>query len=319
MSSAASSTRRRAFRLHGERCDLGYNVSLAATRRFVRESAAFTGASPDSGVVAPAIAAQVTDLGMAPPRFLYDRAAGSPKRYAEVDKVSGGQTQLVARLIDHAKSNPLFGPQDCTLGEDGGLTCPAGRTTSRCYRAQGGDGWHYRFMPDQCQGCPLWASCRQPQAKATSPRNFFISDYAFHQRKALAYLKSDAFHQEMRLRPLIERIIACLVRYHGAARCRRLRSRQRRLPGAHGSHGLQSQDLGQAHQRKEETQAQQAGRRLFIIVAVRPGGQRYNRSLRGETHSPDSPCAHCLLPCPQLPLFPAFLAASGPLTASSLA
>ena len=35
-------------------------------------------------------------------------------------------------------------------------------------------------------------------------------------REALAYLRTDAFQQDMRLRPAIERIIACLVRYHGA-------------------------------------------------------------------------------------------------------
>ena len=40
--------------------------------------------------------------------------------------------------------------------------------------------------------------------------------YDYYQRKALAYLRTDAFQQDMRLRPAIERIIACLVRYHGA-------------------------------------------------------------------------------------------------------
>lgn len=60
--------------------------------------------------------------------------------------------------------------------------------------------------------------CRAANARPTSPRNFFISDYADHQRQALAYLKTDAFIQDMRLRPAIERIIACLVRYHDARR-----------------------------------------------------------------------------------------------------
>lgn len=49
-------------------------------------------------------------------------------------------------------------------------------------------------------------------------RSFFISDYAYHQRQALAYLKTEAFSQDMRLHSEIECIIACLVRYHNARR-----------------------------------------------------------------------------------------------------
>mgnify|MGYP001002263254 CR=1 FL=1 len=206
------------FRLHGDRCDLGYNIGLTATNRFIRAIVGMTGATPDSKLVAPPLAEQWKELGLAPPQLIYDRAAGSPKTFAEVSAATDGKTQLVARLIDHAKANPRFGPHDCTLGADGLLTCPAGKQTARVYRAQGGDGWTYRFMPDQCQGCPLAAQCRRADAKPTSPRNFFISDYAFHQRQALAYLKTDAFIQDMRLRPAIERIIACLVRYHDARR-----------------------------------------------------------------------------------------------------
>ena len=186
--------------------------------RLIRAIVGMTGATPDSKLVVPPLAAQWKELGLVPPKLIYDRAAGSPKTFAEVSAASGGKTQLVARLIDHAKGNPLFGPQDCTLGEDGFLTCPAGKLSSRVYRAQGGDGWTYRFLPDQCQGCPLAAQCRTAKSKPTSPRNFFISDYAYHQRQALAYLKTDAFTQDMRLRPAIERIIACLVRYHDARR-----------------------------------------------------------------------------------------------------
>ena len=204
------------FRLHGNRCDLGYNVGIAATTRFIRSVVTATGATPDSKLVAPSLAAQAQELGLLPPKLIYDRAAGTPKVFADVDKASRGQTQLVARLIDHAKSSPLFGPQACTLGEDGLLTCPAGHKTSRRYRSQSADGWTYRFMPDQCAGCPLLDKCRDPKTKHSSPRNFFLSAYACNQRTALAYLHTDAFRQDMRRRSAIERIIACLVRYHGA-------------------------------------------------------------------------------------------------------
>lgn len=204
------------FRLHGGRCDLCYNIDVHATTHFIRATDGETGATPDSQLVAPPLAEQLKQLGTVPPKLIYDRAAGSPKIFAEVDKASGGKTQLVARLIDHAKGNGYFGPQDCTLDEDGILTCPAGRKSSRAYRAQSGDGWHYRFRASDCQECPLINKCRRNQEQPKGNRNFFISDYAYHQRKALAYLKTEAFAQDMRLRPAIERIIACLVRYHGA-------------------------------------------------------------------------------------------------------
>ncbi|GIV76866.1 MAG: hypothetical protein KatS3mg050_2183 [Litorilinea sp.] len=206
------------FRRHGERCDLGYNISVHATKRFIRAVDGKTGATPDSQLVAPALAEQLKQLGTVPPKLIYDRAAGSPKIFAEVDKASAGKTQLVARLIDHAKGNAYFGPQDCTLDAEGFLTCPAGRKSSRAYRAGSGDGWHYRFLASDCADCPLLARCRRNQEKPKGNRNFFISDYAYHQRQALAYLKTEAFTQDMRLRPAIERIIACLVRYHGARR-----------------------------------------------------------------------------------------------------
>lgn len=206
------------FRLHGDRCDLGYNIGLSATTRFIRGVHGVTGATPDSKLVVPPLAQQSKELGVVPPKLIYDRAAGSPKTFAEVSAATDGKTQLVARLIDHAKAKETFGPQECILSEDGLLTCPADRKTSRAYRAGSGDGWYYRFLAADCQECPLIARCRRNQEKPKGNRNFFISDYAYHQRKALAYLKTEAFTQDMRLRPAIERIIACLVRYHGARR-----------------------------------------------------------------------------------------------------
>jgi transposase len=71
-------------------------------------------------------------------------------------------------------------------------------------------------MPDQCRGCPLTDRCRGDQVKATAYRQVVLSTHRYHQRQALAYLKTDAFRQDMKLRPTVERIIAALVRYHGA-------------------------------------------------------------------------------------------------------
>jgi hypothetical protein len=231
------------FRKHGERHDLGYNVQVAATANFIREIFAATGATPDGAGVAALIAHQQARLGQVPPKLIYDRAAGSPKIMHDVAQASGGQTQLVARLINHGKSSERFGPLDFTLHEDGSLTCPQGEESTKAYRSGSGHGWNYRFSAAQCQGCPLWERCRSqpapaaatetaeseaasgsqasaPQPKPSAYRQVFISDYRNLQRTAILYTYSDAFKQDMKLRPAIERIIAALVRYNDARRAR---------------------------------------------------------------------------------------------------
>jgi hypothetical protein len=210
------------FRNHGDKSQLGYNISVAATVNFVREIAAATGATPDSAGVAPLIAAQAEHLGRVPPKLIYDRAAGFPKVFAEVAQASHGQTQLVARLVDHSKRCTRFGPLDFSLAEDSILTCPNGQQTSRAYRSQSGDGWNYRFMPDQCAGCPLIAQCRGDAVKPNHYRQVFVSHYRYQQRQALAYIATDAFKLDMKLRPHVERMIAALVRYNGARHARGL-------------------------------------------------------------------------------------------------
>jgi len=149
-----------------------------------------------------------------------------PKIFADVDRVSEGKTQLVARLIDYGKSRERFGPSDFTLNEVGQLSCPNGQVAAKVYRSGSANGVNYRFLPDQCQDCPLLAQCRgaevQPdhyrQAGTERSRSVFISDYVYFQRDALAYTKTAAFQDDMKLRPHVERIIAGLTRYNGARR-----------------------------------------------------------------------------------------------------
>jgi len=205
------------LRVHGKSITRGYNISVAATVNFVREIAAATGSTPDAVGVAPLIEVQLRELGLVPPRLLYDQAAGTPKIISDVAKASGGKTQLVVRLVDYNPQRKRFGPSDFTLEEDGALRCPNGQSTSQAYRSGSGDGWNYRFKADQCAGCPLTAKCRGAEVKKPrSHRQVFISDYVREQRAAIAYAKTDEFKQEMKLRPQVERVIAGLVRYNGA-------------------------------------------------------------------------------------------------------
>lgn len=149
------------FRNHGKKSELGYNVQVAATNKFIREIFAATGATSDATGVAALVANQLAQTGHVPPKLIYDRAAGLPKLFHALDKASQGQTQLVARLIDHSKQSGCFGPTHFILKEDGALTCPNGQVSRTFYRAHTADGYQYRFTAQQCRDCPLWQQCRR--------------------------------------------------------------------------------------------------------------------------------------------------------------
>ena len=234
------------FRKHGEKTQLGFNVQVAASERFIREIFAQTGATSDGSGVAPLLARQLAQRGTVPPKLIYDRAAGSPKTYHDVAQASHGKTQLVARLIDHTKNSERFGPLDFTLNADGSLTCPNGQSTATSSRSQSAEGYEYRFPAQTCVGCPLRQPCRgelppvldndpaqqsaqtapatpttKPKRKTPKPdscRQVFISAYREQQHQAILYTKTEAFQQDMRFRSTIERIIAALVRYNHARR-----------------------------------------------------------------------------------------------------
>lgn len=208
------------FRNHGKQSDLGYNVNVATTDRFVREIAAVTGAVPDANGIPDLLTEQLIHLGVVPPKFVYDSAAGYPVYFSRVHHATDGQTQLVARLIDNTKNSERFGPLDFTLGEKGELTCPGGAVSTTAYSSGSGDGYNYRFAWDDCEGCALIQNCRGDKVKDGNPRNVFISLYRSVHREALAYTETEAFNEEYRERAHVERIIAGNTRYNGSRRAR---------------------------------------------------------------------------------------------------
>jgi hypothetical protein len=207
------------IRKHGDSIIIGFNAQVLASANFVRGIHTYTGATPDGATIAPSIARHLDQFGFAPERLVYDRAAGAPKHIAHVRRASGGQTQLVARQINYGQRHSRFAPTDFTLGSDG-LTCPNGVTTSRAYRAGGADGFDYRFLATDCQGCPLWQQCRDPQSKPDGPRNVFISDFTLLYQTELAYLDTPAAQADFSFRANIERHIAALTQHNGARRAR---------------------------------------------------------------------------------------------------
>jgi IS5 family transposase len=210
------------YRVHGEdKIDFGYNVSIAATPRFIREIQADTGAQPDAVAVPGLLSAQVVHHDLTPPKLIYDAAAGSGKTRYQVAQVTDGQTQLVAPLIPYDERADRFSPGDFILSADGTtLACPIGQTSSTAYRSGSGDGRNFRFSANQCAGCPLWEQCRDPQAHPEGMRQVFISDYRPLLDAARTYNQTDDFKTDMKLRPIIEQIIAGLTRYNGARRAR---------------------------------------------------------------------------------------------------
>jgi transposase len=211
------------YRVHGEdKIDFGYNVNLAATDNFIREIRADTGAQPDPVGIPDLIRAQKEHLNVVPPKLIYDAAAGTGKTHAQVAQAGDGQTQLVAPLIDYDKTTQRFSPQDFQLSENGStLTCPNDLFSTIAYRSGSGDGRMFRFSGAQCVGCPLWEQCRTQKPGSKAMRQVFVSDYRREFEAALAYMQTPGFKVDVKLRPLVERIIAALVRYNGARRARR--------------------------------------------------------------------------------------------------
>jgi len=210
------------YRVHGEQIDFGYNVNVAATDSFIREIRADTGAQPDALAIAAVLSAQQEHLGAVPAKFIYDKAAGTGKWHAAVEKVTDGRTQLVAPLIPYEQRRARFGPDDFVLSSDGqSLTCPQGQVSATAYRSQSGEGRTFRFAAPQCAGCALLQPCRGEQAPATHMRQVYISDHRSVLAKARTYARTLEFQQDLKQRSIIERIIANLVRYHGARHARR--------------------------------------------------------------------------------------------------
>lgn len=229
------------YRKHGEEekdITLGFNVQVAASKDgFIRETQAYTGAVPDQAGIKNLISEQVEHRESCPPKISYDMAAGTGKARAEVAEASGGKTQLVAQQMPYDTRSERFSPYDFALSPDGtSLTCPNGKTSQSSYRSDPGNGREFRFPAFLCwangeppthmdeadlsQRCPLWEKCRDMRCNPSGDRRVFISDYRDHVLAANQYNQTADFRQDMRQRPMIERIIFELTHYNGARRCR---------------------------------------------------------------------------------------------------
>jgi hypothetical protein len=218
------------YRDHGKgQAELQHNAALLASSRFIHQTKAVTGSAPDPTTLVPMVETLHQDHAFFPPGIAADQIYGTGKTRAEVAEVSQGQTRLIALVPDYEKRTDRFVPADFTLSEDGfSLTCPNQVTSTKIYFLPDKDGYEFRFTSKMCQGCPYWLStaqlaanpdqdyCRVPDCKPKSHRQVFISDYRNETLAAIEYNKTDQFKQEMKQRPLIERIIFNLTHFFGA-------------------------------------------------------------------------------------------------------
>ena len=229
------------LRVHDDDITLGYNAQVAISAGgFICETSVDTGACPDQAGVAKLIADQIENQGSCPPKLIYDKAGGNGKTRAEVVQVSQGQCMVSAKLPDYEQRSQCFGPYDFTLSDDKkSLTCPGGKVSTHAYSVGSQDGVYFRFYASQCwngdpptrakascteacaRRCPFWEQCRTARQGSETHRMVFISDYRDNVLAAREYNQSEEFGQDMKLRPLVERVIFELTHYNGARRCRR--------------------------------------------------------------------------------------------------
>jgi transposase len=222
------------YRDHGKgEAELQHNGALLSSDRFIHQTHVVTGAAPDPTTLVPLLENLHERHDFFPPKIAADQIYGNGKTRAEVTEVSHGQTQLVALVPDYEKRTDRFVPADFTLSDDGlSLTCPNGVTSTKIYLKPGHAGNEFRFTYQMCRGCPFWLSaaqlaanpgqphCRLPDCQPKSHRQVFISAYRDETLAALEYNKTDQFKQEMKQRPLIERIIFNLTHFFGARHAR---------------------------------------------------------------------------------------------------
>jgi hypothetical protein len=124
--------------------------------------------------------------------------------------------------MPYNKRTKFFMPDQFQLSEDGqALTCPNGLTSTVSYPRPDLAGRWFRFYATRCRGCPLWSKCRKHKPTTKAHRVVFVSDYRHEVDQARLYNKSAAYKADRKLRPLVEQVIAHLVRYNGARQARR--------------------------------------------------------------------------------------------------
>ena len=222
---ASAVDREATFRKHDDTpAVLGTNAVISTTKTRIRACVALTGSTPDSAAPLAVLEQQRAGGLPLPPHLVMDRAGGWGKTRAEVDAASEGQTTMVAWVPQSGGSDPhRFSVADFRVdAERTCCTCPNGVVSNKVYQHGEGDGVFFRFLASQCQGCPLWSQCRDPEASPKGQRNVYISDYHSYLRAGTSFNKTAVGRALLAGRWQVEPTIAFLVRYQGCRRARRI-------------------------------------------------------------------------------------------------
>lgn len=206
------------FRKHDDHSDaiLGYNPIVLATKIFIREIQAETGAQQDQTALPQILQIQADQHAFFPDFVAGDMKFGYGKTRAQVSQLSSGQTQIIA-LLPSCNQRSQFGPTDFTLADDGlSLTCPNHQTTARRYLTEGKGGVDFRFPAHLCRDCPLWDKCRAPDSNKSAARNVFLSFYRDQVEAAQLFNQTDTAKQGLKERMNVERQIYALTHIYGA-------------------------------------------------------------------------------------------------------
>jgi hypothetical protein len=207
------------FRKHDDQdAVLGSNAVISTTATRIRACVALTGSTPDSEAPIVVLQQQRAANLPLPPHLVMDQAGGWGKTRARVQAVSDGRTLMVARIPTSGGSDPnRFSVADFQVDpERTSCTCPNGVVSTRRYASGDGDGVHFRFLASQCQGCPRWDACRDPNANPKGHRTVFIL------RAGATFNQTPEGRALLASRWQVEPTVAWLVRYQGCRRARRV-------------------------------------------------------------------------------------------------
>ena len=203
---------------------LGSNAMISTTSTRIRAAVIRTGSTPDQDAPVAVLRQQQAANYPLPPSLIMDQAGGMGKTRAQVERVSQGQTQMVAQVPHTGIAGPVrFTPADFHMSSDGqSCTCPRGVTSRRAYMHAQGEGTSFRLYGADCRGCPLWEACRGPSSAPGSQRAVYLTPYHTHLRVGAAFNASAEGKGLLRCRWQVEPMIAWLVRYNGCRQARRV-------------------------------------------------------------------------------------------------
>lgn len=196
---------------------VGYKANLTETTqsRFITNVKVMKGNQRDGDTTIDAVKEQNV-LGLTPIKLIGDTAY-SDGAYRKELKQNG--TQVVAPLrAKNTRTRSVF-PKSMFVYDEihHTVTCPQGVTTKESYHDSQKDIRMYHFPRTRCQLCLVQAQCTN---SSEGRRTIGIAPSHKELLEAETYNMTQAFKDDMKLRPVIEGTHSEMKRYHGLRRAR---------------------------------------------------------------------------------------------------